>query len=128
MGVFIMVKEGKLKKLLEEAEDNIVYTCEEHSVEMYLTVKNNPDVPKDFIYCYFPIDDSVTVRNGQQVLEKMWVKIVKGDRKKGIGLVNNEPAYNTNYKLHDLVEYVTDDDGIPRVICNLQGRSNEKSI
>ena len=128
MGVFIMVKEGKLKKLLEEAEDNIVYTCEEHGVEMYLTVKNNPDVPKDFIYCYFPIDDSVTVRNGQKVLEKMWVKIIKGDRKKGIGLVNNEPAYNTNYKLHDLVEYVTDDKDITRVICNLQGRSNEKSV
>jgi|TARA_S200002703_G_scaffold1055_3_gene1805 uncharacterized protein YegJ (DUF2314 family) len=123
-----MIKEGEVKKLIEEAEDNIVYTCEEHGASLYLHVKNNPDVPKNYIYCYFPIDTKISIKSNLKVLEKMWVKIIKGDRNKGFGLVWNEPKHNTNYKLHDLVEYVTDDGDITRVIYNLQGRENEKSI
>lgn len=127
MGATIMIKEGKLKQLMEEAEDNVIYSCKEHGEELYFEIKNTLGVPEEYIYCYFPVDKSAEIKD-KKILEKMWVKIVKGDRNKGFGLVWNEPQHNTNYKLHDLVEYITDDRDITRVICNLQRRSNEKSI
>ena len=51
----------------------------------------------------------------------MWVRIQKGDQKKGVGLVWNVPHYNTEYKLYDLVEYEFDEeDDKVYVIANLE--------
>ena len=90
----------------EKKEDpNIIYTCSDHEQEMYFTIKNNPAVGKDYIYCYFP-------QATDGCYEKMWVKITKGDRKKGIGLLENEPAHNDHLKLHDVVKFYTDEKDI----------------
>lgn len=42
----------------------------------------------------------------------MWVKITKGNRKKGIGLLENEPAHSDHLQLHDIVKFYTDEDDI----------------
>tara|TARA_R100000951_G_scaffold114983_1_gene121628 strand:+ start:1901 stop:2191 length:291 start_codon:yes stop_codon:yes gene_type:complete len=96
---------------MEEAK-NIIYSCEEHGLDVYREIKNNPRVPKTHIYCYFP-----PINEGnRQVHEKMWVKITKGNRKKGKGLLDNEPKHNYHYKLHQVVHFETDENDITRAI------------
>jgi hypothetical protein len=97
--------EYKMSAGRKKEDPNIVYTCPDHGEEMYFTIKNNPKVTKDYIYCYFP-------QASDGVHEKMWVKITKGDREKGIGLLENEPAHSDHLQLHDVVKFYTDENEI----------------
>jgi hypothetical protein len=42
----------------------------------------------------------------------MWVKILKGSRLKGEGKIDNVPQILTKLKLHQLVKFKTDVEGI----------------
>ena len=92
-------------------EGNIVYSCPEHGLEVYRKLKNNPSVPKDYVYSYFP---PVALEDGRQLIEKMWIKITKGNRMGGEGILDNEPQHNPNFKLHDVVRFKTDENDITR--------------
>ena len=94
-------------------EGNIIYTCEDHGLEAYRKIKNNPAVPKTHVYAYFP---PVELEDGRKIMEKMWIRITKGNRKRGEGVLDNEPAHNHNYRLHQVVRYETDEDDITRAL------------
>jgi len=94
-------------------ENNILYTCEQHGNEVYFKIKNNPQVPRDYIYSYFP---PVKLDDGRTLQEKMWVKITEGTRKGGMGTVENMPEFATDFMLGDKVRFETDDNDITRVL------------
>ena len=94
-------------------EGNILYTCEEHGLEVYFKIKNNPDVPKDFIYSYFP---PVKLDDGRTLSEKMWVKITDGNRESGTGTVENMPKFVNEFMLGDTVRFKTDNNDVTRVL------------
>ena len=77
-----------------EEDKNIIYSCEEHGIDVYREIKNNSRVPKTHIYCYFP-----PINEGnRQVHEKMWVKITKGNRKDKVYWTTNQNIITiTNY-------------------------------
>ena len=85
-------------------KNNIVYSCREHGEGLYHQIKNSPDVPKDYIYCVFPVSKD-------KVKEKMWVQILKGDRQKGIGNVCNIPEH-ADFELNERVAFKTDENDI----------------
>ena len=98
-------------------EGNIVYSCPEHGLEVYRKLKNNPSVPKDYVYSYFP---PVTLEDGRQMIEKMWIKITKGNRMGGEGILDDEPQHNPNFKLHDVVRFKTDENDITRAFQKME--------
>ena len=98
-------------------EGNIVYSCPEHGLEVYRKLKNNPSVPKNYVYSYFP---PVTLEDGRQMIEKMWIKITKGNRMGGEGILDNQPQHNPNFKLHDVVRFKTDENDITRAFQKME--------
>ena len=44
--------------------------------------------------------------------EKMWVRITKGSRVKGVGTLDNVPKILTQLKLFDKIKFKTDEEGI----------------
>tara|TARA_R100001244_G_C5120130_1_gene123299 strand:- start:70 stop:366 length:297 start_codon:yes stop_codon:yes gene_type:complete len=88
----------------DKEDGNIIYTCKEHGEDLYFRVKNNPEISKEYVYCYFPVAPD-------GVCEKMWVKITKGDRQKGMGNLENKPQHST-FKHGELVKFVTDEKDI----------------
>ena len=88
----------------EIEKGNVVYSCKEHGVDLYHAVKNNPEVPSEYIYCVFPkAPDGVT--------EKMWVLITDGDRNKGVGTVQNVPAH-AEFSLDERVSFYTNEEDV----------------
>ena len=69
----------------KEDPSNVVFTCAEHSLDMYFKVKKYEKKPeaKDFVYVRFVHDDQ---------FESMWVKIHKGTQQQGHGEINNIPC------------------------------------
>lgn len=92
---------------------NIVYSCEEHGLETYKSIKNNPNVPDNYIYCYFPI---FRTEDGRGVVEKMWVEITEGNRDAGKGKLANEPEWNLNYQIDQIVSFETDKNDVTRAV------------
>jgi hypothetical protein len=119
-----MVKEGKIKKIISvdaddavELSSNVVVSKPDEG--LYQKIRQQKGIPDDFVYCSFPPCDKL--HNGYFIREQMWVRIQKGNQKKGVGLVWNVPHYNTEYKLYDLVEYEFDEeDDKVYVIANLE--------
>ena len=84
-------------------DNNIVWTCPEHGKEMYFTIKAQEKLfPDNYVYVWFT--------DGEQN-EKMWVRITKGDRKKGVGKINNVPIL-VGLELGDIVKFKTNKEGI----------------
>ena len=89
----------------DELKNNVVFTCPEHSLEVYFKVKEFEKKPqaRDYVYVRFV--------EGKQ-FESMWIKIHKGTQKKGYGEINNIPVKLFNKKLGDIISYKTDKGGV----------------
>ena len=94
-------------------DSNVIFTCQEHGEEAYLLIKNNPIVPKDFIYCYFP---PIVLKDGREMTEKMWVRIKGGDRKRGWGFVENMSVHKSQIQIGETVRFETDERDITRIV------------
>lgn len=58
---------------------------------------------RDYVYVWFK-------HRGHS--EKMWVRITKGSKLKGQGILDNVPNILTKLKLGDIVKFTTDLEGI----------------
>jgi hypothetical protein len=101
------IRSAKQRRNYMRKEDpsNVVFTCAEHSMDMYFKVKEYEKKPeaKDFVYVRFVHDDQ---------FESMWVKIHKGTQQQGHGEINNIPVKLLDRKLGDTVSYKTDMEGV----------------
>ena len=90
---------------IKEEAGNIVYTCKEHGKETYFKIKQLERQMKmrDYVYVWFK-------HRGHS--EKMWVRITKGSKLKGQGILDNVPNILTKLKLGDIVKFTTDLEGI----------------
>ena len=88
-----------------EPEDNVVYSCPEHGKETYFKIKalERTRNMSEYVYVWFKY---------RKKAEKMWVRITKGSRLKGEGVLDNEPRILQHLKLHQLVKFKTDVEGI----------------
>lgn len=91
--------------MMKEPKENIIYTCEKHGEELYFKIKEHEKYDKDHVYCYFIEEKS----KNKIAKEKMWVKILQGNQKKGMGVLVNEPVLVNNYKRSDIVYYETNE-------------------
>jgi len=89
----------------KEEANNIVYTCSEHSMDMYFQVKQFEKRPeaKDYVYVRFADGDQV---------ESMWVKILQGTQQRGHGKLDNIPVKLVDRQLGDTINYKTDKEGV----------------
>jgi len=88
-------------------KDNIQFSCKEHGKESYFSIKKfekHPRWGKNMIYVWF--------KDAERGDEKMWCRIFKGDRTKGVGILDNEPFNVIQFKLGDHIKYKTDKEGI----------------
>ena len=89
----------------KESEDNVVWSCPEHSLDTYFKVKQFEKRPeaKDFVYVRFAEGDKK---------ESMWVKILQGTQQRGHGKIDNIPVHLMDRKLGDIINYKTDKEGV----------------
>ena len=88
-----------------EKGNNIIFSCTKHGKEQYFKIrklgeKSNPGCA----YVWF--------EHESYGVERMWVKTIKGDRKKGSGVLINTPIKMKALKHGDFVEYKTNKDNI----------------
>ena len=85
--------------------DNVVFSCPHHGKETYFKIKALERRPsmQDYVYVWFK-------HRGHA--EKMWVRITKGSRLKGEGLLDNVPKILTKLQLYQHVKFKTDVEGI----------------
>ena len=86
-------------------EGNVVFSCPEHGKEIYFQIKEleRKRSMRDYVYVWFRYRDED---------EKMWVRITKGSRLKGEGVLDNVPRILTNLQLRQPVKFRTDVEGI----------------
>ena len=86
-------------------EGNVIFSCPEHGKETYFKIKALERRPsmQDYVYVWFK-------HRGHA--EKMWVRITKGSRLKGEGLLDNVPKILTKLQLRQHVKFKTDVEGI----------------
>ena len=94
-----------MPKTDEREKDNIIFTRKEHSKETYFKIKKLEKMRKmrEYVYVWFNVDG---------LTEKMWVRIISGDRKKGMGKLDNVPSILDHLRLGDLIRFETDKEGI----------------
>tara|TARA_Y100000114_G_scaffold133974_1_gene133766 strand:+ start:193 stop:489 length:297 start_codon:yes stop_codon:yes gene_type:complete len=92
-------------KQTHEDPDNVIFTCSDCGKDTYFAIKalEKKRKMKDYVYVWFKHKSNS---------EKMWVKILKGSRLKGEGKIDNVPQILTKLKLHQLVKFKTDVEGI----------------
>ena len=96
-----------MTKETQEDKNNLLFSCPEHGKEAYFSIKKfekHPRWAKSMVYVWFKDDE-----RGD---EKMWCRIHKGDLKKGIGILDNQPFNQIQYKVGDKFKYQTDVNGI----------------
>ena len=88
-----------------EAQENMVWSCEEHGSDTYFQIKNleRKKSMREFVYVWF---------KQKKKNEKMWVRIKDGNQIAGTGTLDNVPLILTNVKLGDLIRFSTGDAGI----------------
>ena len=93
-------------KMKEKEKDNIIMTCPTHGVETYFRIKKLERTinMEDYVYVWFKDKDDGN--------EKMWVRLTKGTKIKGVGKLDNVPIKLTKVKLGDVVKFKTDVEGI----------------
>jgi len=89
---------------MSEEDENIIITNGEYGKQMYFEIqkqrqKHNPNST----YVWFEKPGAV---------ERMWVQVLKGNRKEGSGLLINSPVKLTDLKYGYYVEYETGEDKI----------------
>ena len=89
----------------KEDPNNVVFTCAEHSLDMYFKVKEFEKKPeaKDYVYVRFKDDEQ---------FESMWVKILQGTQQQGYGELNNIPVKLMDRTLGDIIHFKTDKEGV----------------
>jgi len=88
-------------------KETIMFSCKKHTKESYFSVKKfekHPRWAKRMVYVWF--------KDAKRGDEKMWCRIFKGDLKNGIGILDNQPFNQINYKIGDKFKYKTDAEGI----------------
>ena len=94
-----------MPKTDEREKDNVIFTCKKHGKETYFKIKKLEKMRKmrEYVYVWFNVDG---------LTEKMWVRIISGDRQKGMGKLDNVPSILEHLKLGDLIRFKTDKEGI----------------
>lgn len=92
---------------MTDQDNNVIFTCEEHGKEQYFEIKKNEAEYHNLVYVWFDLGGRV---------EKMWVKMLRGNHKKGRGKLADKPVVLTHLKLDDPIRYKTDEEGITRAI------------
>ena len=87
-------------------QGNMIYSCHKHGRQIYFNIKKMEKMTKTHVYVWF--------KQGKKQ-EKMWVKITKGNQKKGEGTLDNDPQIITNLQHGQLIRYETDKEGITYV-------------
>ena len=74
-------------KMKEEEKDNIIMTCPTHSKETYFRIKKLERAinMEDYVYVWF--------KDKEDGDEKMWVRITKGTKIKGLGKLLSENSH-----------------------------------
>ena len=100
-----MNSEQFVKDAQKEESSNVVYTCGDCGKDTYFAIKalERKRSMRGYVYVWFK-------QRGHS--EKMWVKILKGSRLKGEGKIDNVPQILTKLRLHQLVKFRTDVEGI----------------
>ena len=96
-----------MTKEKQEDKSNLLFTCPKHGKEAYFSIKKfekHPKWGKDIVYVWF--------KDSKRGDEKMWCRIFKGNLKKGIGILDNQPFNQIQYKVGDKFKYQTDVNGI----------------
>jgi len=103
---FIMRDPLESEEAKWEESNNVMWSCPTHGKDTYFKIKKLENMPKmrEHVYVWFHDDEFGD--------EKMWVRITSGDRTRGQGALDNHPVKLMHYKLHDIVKFKTDDDGI----------------
>ena len=83
---------------------NIMFTCSAHGKEQYLKIQKLGSKDPTQTYVWFE-DKNIGV-------ERMWVKVVKGNKEKGSGVLINTPVKLTELKYGDYVEFKKQKDNI----------------
>ena len=94
-----------MPKTDEREKDNVIFTCKKHGKETYFKIKKLEKMRKmrEYVYVWFDVDG---------LTEKMWVRIISGDRQKGMGKLDNVPSILDHLRLGDLIRFETDKEGI----------------
>ena len=87
-----------------EKENNIVFSCSEHGEEQYFKIQKLGSNSPTQTYVWFEDEN-----NG---VERMWVKITKGNKENGSGVLINTPVKLTKLKHGDLVNYKKQENNI----------------
>jgi len=90
-----------------EKDNNIILSCSEHGKEQYFKIqKQGAKRNSDCTYVWF--------ENLSGGVERMWVKVIKGNKQKGSGVLVNSPIKLRDLKPGDYVSYITNKDKITR--------------
>jgi uncharacterized protein YegJ (DUF2314 family) len=91
--------------VVQESDDNLLLSCEAHGKETYFNIKKMEKKKNMRCYVY------VWFKRKKQA-EKMWVKILKGTQKEGLGKLDNIPAFLNHLELGQTIKFKTDKEGI----------------
>ena len=95
------------KELLKQAKKgNIIFSCEKHGKDSYFSIKKleKSRWGRSRVFVWF--------KDKLRGDEKLWCRIIKGDRKKGIGSLDNEPFKQIQHRVGEKFRFKTDDEGI----------------
>jgi|TARA_R100000750_G_scaffold54563_1_gene40356 hypothetical protein len=106
-----------------ETKKNIIFSCSEHGREQYFKIQKLGEKRNyDCAYVWFQFDRNPLVLNAdghaeykgdsKPGVERMWVKVIKGDKKNGGGVLINTPVLEPELKHGDYIEYKTHKDNI----------------
>ena len=96
--------------MTKEPKENIALVCSDCGLEQYFKIKEMEKQLKEFVYCMFEADHEHKNIN----TERMWIKIIFGDQKKGVGYLSNQPQFISNLKEGDRCSFYTTKEGITR--------------
>jgi|DEB0MinimDraft_6_1074348.scaffolds.fasta_scaffold148701_3 uncharacterized protein YegJ (DUF2314 family) len=99
------IKRDPLESEEAESDDNLLLSCEAHGKETYFNIKKMEKKPsmRNYVYVWF---------KRKKQAEKMWVRILKGTQKEGLGKLDNIPAFLDHLELGQTIKFKTDKEGI----------------
>ena len=99
------IKRDPLESEEAESDDNLLLSCEAHGKETYFNIKKMEKKPsmRNYVYVWF---------KRKKQAEKMWVRILKGTQKEGLGKLDNIPAFLDHLELRQTIKFKTDKEGI----------------
>ena len=99
------IKRDPLESEEAESDDNLLLSCEAHGKETYFNIKKMEKKPsmRNYVYVWF---------KRKKQAEKMWVRILKGTQKEGLGKLDNIPAFLDHLELGQTIKFKTDREGI----------------